>query len=131
MIPYICPELPKQQKEAMAQQVKSPILYTNVALRNWRPWKKLGIGAAVSPGDYHVNAMLDFSVSLGGYEYSSSPDEPIVGHMVMHPGITPCMILSMMIGVTNVTPTCKHVNPLEISPLLMQILAPMQCLKQL
>ncbi|MCP3674689.1 MAG: NAD(P)-binding protein [Gammaproteobacteria bacterium] len=94
IIPYLCPELPKTQRDALALQVKTPILYTNVALRNWKAWKNLGIGAVVSPGDYHINAMLDFPVSLGGYRYSDGPDKPIVVHMERFPhrnneGLTP------------------------------------------
>jgi spermidine dehydrogenase len=94
MIPHLCPELPAPQREALALQVKSPILYTTVALRNWRAWKKLGIGAAVAPGSYHVNTMLDFPVSLGGYRFSAGPDDPIVVHMERFPhqsnmGLTP------------------------------------------
>ncbi|MCP4414942.1 MAG: NAD(P)-binding protein [Gammaproteobacteria bacterium] len=85
MIPFICPELPKLQSDALALQVKTPILYTNVALSNWRAWKKLGLGAVVSPGEYHINAMLDFPVSMGGYQYSGSPDEPIIVHMERFP----------------------------------------------
>ncbi len=85
IIPYLCPELPKPQREALAWQVKTPILYTSVALRNWRAWKKLGIGAVVAPGSYHVNAMLDFPVSLGEYTYSASADEPVIVHMERFP----------------------------------------------
>ena len=85
IIPSLCPELPEVQREAMASQVKTPILYTNVALHNWRAWKEMGIGAFVSPTSYHVNAMLDFPVSLGDYAFSASPDEPIVVHMERFP----------------------------------------------
>jgi spermidine dehydrogenase len=85
MIPYICPELPALQREALAFQVKSPILYTNVAMRNWQAWQKLGIGAVVSSGSYHVNAMLDFPVSLGDYHFASEPDDPIAVHMERFP----------------------------------------------
>ena len=85
MIPHICPELPGSQREALANQVKSPILYTTVALRNWQAWKRLGIGAFVSSGGYHVNAMLDFPVSLGGYRFANKPDEPITVHMERFP----------------------------------------------
>lgn len=53
MIPSLCPEPPKPQREALKEQVRAPILYTNVALRNWQAWKKLGIGAVVSPGGYN------------------------------------------------------------------------------
>jgi len=81
MIPFMCPELPAPQREALAKQVKAPMLYTNVALRNWQAWKKLGVGAVVSSGSYHVNAMLDFPVSLGAYQYVADPDDPITVHM--------------------------------------------------
>ncbi|MFK8049277.1 MAG: NAD(P)-binding protein [Halioglobus sp.] len=81
IIPSLCPELPHEQQNALSNQVKTPILYTNVALRNWRAWKKLGVGGIVAPGGYHANAMLDFPVSMGGYDYSANPDQPIVVHM--------------------------------------------------
>jgi len=85
MIPYLCPELPAPQREALALQVKTPMLYTTVALRNWQAWKKLGIGAAVAPGSYHINAILDFPVSLGGYSFAKGPDDPIAVHMERFP----------------------------------------------
>ncbi len=34
-----------------------------------------------APGSYHAKALLDFPVSLGGYEFSESPDDPVVVHM--------------------------------------------------
>jgi len=81
MIPHICPELPAGQREALAFGIKSPIVYTSVLLRNWRAWKKLGIGFFASPGSYYAVSMLDFPVSMGGYSYSANPDEPIIVHM--------------------------------------------------
>jgi spermidine dehydrogenase len=81
IIPFLCPQLPQTQRQALSRQVKAPILYTNVALRNWRAFKKLGVGAVTTPGGYHTVAMLDFPVSLGGYEYSAGPDEPVILHM--------------------------------------------------
>ncbi|MEH6549604.1 MAG: FAD/NAD(P)-binding protein [Pseudomonadales bacterium] len=85
IIPYLCPELPVSQKEAMAFQVKTPILYTNVVLRNWQAWKNLGIGGTVAPSSYHCNASLDFPVSMGAYESSANPDEPVIVHMERFP----------------------------------------------
>ncbi len=81
MIPHLCPEMGQEQKEALSQAVKSPILYSTVLLRNWHAWNGLGIGAVASPGSYHANALLDFPVGLGGYRFSSGPDQPIVVHM--------------------------------------------------
>ena len=42
MIPYICGELPEIQKKALAFAVKVPLVYTNVLLRNWTAFQKLG-----------------------------------------------------------------------------------------
>jgi len=81
MIPHICPGLPTVQREGLAFGIKAPIVYTSVLLRNWRAWKKLGIGFFASPGGYYAVSMLDFPVSMGGYTYSANPDEPIVVHM--------------------------------------------------
>jgi spermidine dehydrogenase len=93
-IPYLCPELPESQREALALQVRTPILYTSVALRNWQAWKNMGIGAVTAPGSYHVVAMLDFPVSIGDYTFSKAADEPVIVHMERFPhrsneGLTP------------------------------------------
>ncbi|MBW2290054.1 MAG: NAD(P)-binding protein [Deltaproteobacteria bacterium] len=88
MIPHLCPELPERQREALALAVKVPIIYSTVLLRNWRAWKQLGIGAVAAPGSYHASVMLDFPVSLGGYEFSGSPDDPIAVNMVRFGKIT-------------------------------------------
>lgn len=85
IIPALCPELPEKQRKAMSLQVKTPILYTNVALTNWRAWKEMGVGAFVAPGCYHINAMLDFPVTLGDYTYAQTPDDPVVVHMERFP----------------------------------------------
>jgi len=81
IIPSLCPELPEPQREALALAVKVPILYTNVLLRNWKAWKKLGLAAVAAPGSYHAISILDFPVSIGGYEFAHEPDDPIVVHM--------------------------------------------------
>jgi len=81
VIPALCPELPAGQREALGIPVKSPILYTSVALNNWQSWKNLGVGAVVGSGNYHPFAMLDFPVSYGGVKYADDPDKPITVHM--------------------------------------------------
>ena len=86
MVPYLCPGLPEKQKEALHYCVKEPLIYTHVALRNWRAFDKLGIRQIVSPGSYHCFTMLDFPVSLGAYQCPSKPDEPMILFMLR----TPC-----------------------------------------
>jgi spermidine dehydrogenase len=86
MIPYICPELPAKQKEALAYLVKAPLVYTHVAIRNWKSFEKLGVRQIESPGSYHVYTALDFPVSLGDYAFPNKPEGPMVLFMLR----TPC-----------------------------------------
>ena len=65
---------------------KVPLLYTNVALRNWTAFQKLGANAVYAPGCYHTRVDLDLAVNIGGYECARKPEEPIVVHMMK----TPC-----------------------------------------
>ena len=86
VIPYICAELPDTQKQALSSAAKVPLLYTNVVLRNWTSFKKLGVSSVYAPGCYHSAFTLDLPVSIGDYQCAKSPDEPIVIHMMK----TPC-----------------------------------------
>jgi spermidine dehydrogenase len=86
MIPYVCPELPQKQKEALSYLVKTPLVYTHVALRNWTSFEKLGVHHIVAPGGYHTYTALDFPVSIGEYAFPSKPEEPMVLFMLR----TPC-----------------------------------------
>ena len=86
MIPYLCPELPEEQKAAQHELVKTPLVYTSVALRNWTAFHKLGTDRVYAPGSYHGYFFLDWHTKIGDYESSSSPDEPTLVHLVR----TPC-----------------------------------------
>jgi spermidine dehydrogenase len=87
MIPYLCPDLPEKQKEALKYGVKVPLVYTSVSLRNWTAFKKLGINGASTPGMYHTGARLETPTVIGGYDPTpKSPDDPILVRMTR----TPC-----------------------------------------
>jgi spermidine dehydrogenase len=86
MIPYLCPDLPPAQKEALHRIVKTPLVYTTVALRNWTAFQKLGISSVSAPGGYHTSFQLNWPVDIGEYAAARSPDEPILLHMTR----TPC-----------------------------------------
>ncbi len=87
MIPYLCPELPEKQKEALKYGVKVPLVYTAVAIRNWKAFEKVGVHNIVCPGMYHYQMNLDLPVDIGGYESPKRPDEPILVRMER----TPCL----------------------------------------
>ena len=85
MIPYLCPELPDQQKAALEYAVKVPLIYTSVALRNWSSFKSLGIAYVHAPGSYFSSVSLNQVVDIGGYHSPRSPDDPILVHMMRTP----------------------------------------------
>ncbi len=85
VIPYLCPSLPEAQKEALSYQVKQPVIYSSVALSNWRAWKKLGIGAALFPGRLHTRAHFFYPSSIGDYRYAQTPDDPVIIQLQAYP----------------------------------------------
>ena len=87
VIPYICPSLPEAQKEALAEQVKQPIIFSRVAIRNWHAMKELGIGRVYSPGSYHIGVQIAYPVSFEGYDFSEDSSEPIVLNMYRFPHV--------------------------------------------
>ena len=85
MVPYIMPGLPKRQRDAQAANVKAPLVYVKVAVRNWKPWVARGVHEISNPMGFHSRIKLDYPVSMGGYRFARGPDEPIVIHMVHVP----------------------------------------------
>jgi len=86
MIPFLCPELPARQRAALRYGVKVPLVYTVVALRNWKAFQKLGLRGAQTPGLYHSNLNLEQPTDIGDYRPVLSPDQPILVRMLR----TPC-----------------------------------------
>ncbi|HYM23681.1 MAG TPA: NAD(P)-binding protein, partial [Vicinamibacterales bacterium] len=86
VIPYICPELPAKQREALAYGIKAPIVYTSVLVRNWTAFQKLGVANITAPGGYHSSVQLPEPVTIGQYQCARTPEEPTVLHLVR----TPC-----------------------------------------
>ncbi len=90
VIPYICEALPEKQKQALASAAKVPLVYTNVVIKSWQAFKKLGVSSVYAPGGFHSAMTLDMPVSIGAYRCPRKPDEPIVVHLMRvpcHPGL--------------------------------------------
>jgi len=77
IIPHLCPELPKTQKEAARYQVKRPLLLTNVLLKNSKAADKLGISGAYCPGRMHGATWLVKGVNSKDYQHPWSDDGPV------------------------------------------------------
>jgi spermidine dehydrogenase len=82
VIPYMVPELPATQKEALGKAVRGVLVMTSVALRNWTAFQKLRVSTVTSPGPsyepayYSMNLMTQ--VNMGDYRAPRTPEEPIV-----------------------------------------------------
>jgi spermidine dehydrogenase len=86
MIPYLCPELPATQKDALHSLIKTPLVYTSVALRNRQAFDALKVHRVYAPGGYHTSFHLNPHVDIGAYKSPKSAHDPILVHMVR----TPC-----------------------------------------
>ena len=78
VIPYICPELPATQKEALAYGTKSPLVYGGALLRNWQAFVDTGISSVSAPTSFYSSIGLQASVTMGDYQAPRNPEEPIV-----------------------------------------------------
>ena len=90
MIPYLCPELPERQRTALSYAVKVPLVYTNVALRNWSAIARAGVSEVFAPSSFYYRVSLDFPVDLGAYRSPHGPSEPAVLKLFRtpcHPGL--------------------------------------------
>jgi spermidine dehydrogenase len=85
VIPYLTTELPAAQVAALRSAEKVPIVYTNVAIRNWESFVRLDTYSITAPGCYFVALRLDRRVSIGDYHCTKRPDEPIVVAMERYP----------------------------------------------
>ena len=87
MIPSIMPELPATQRRALRANVKAPLSYTKVAVRDWHPWVRLGVHEITNPMGFFSRLKLDYPVSIGDYRCPRAPDEPMVLHLVHVPTV--------------------------------------------
>ena len=78
IIPDLCPQLPEKQKEALQYNVKVPLVWVQVAMKNWHMFAKNGVYRVICPNSFFNNMYVDFPVSIGDYQYPQSFDEPVV-----------------------------------------------------
>jgi spermidine dehydrogenase len=81
VIPYMCPEMPEPQKQGLAYNVKVPLVYTNVQIKNWKAFEKLKVHEVRCPGAFFSEVAMDFPVSMGGYQFTQNSDQTCVLHM--------------------------------------------------
>jgi spermidine dehydrogenase len=85
MAAHIIPSLPAKQKAAMQANIKMPLVYAQIALRQWLPLKRSGIGSVFCPSGYFQYVLTDFPVNMGDYQPRREPDAPIILQMIRMP----------------------------------------------
>jgi spermidine dehydrogenase len=85
VIPYLTDELADAQIEALKDQVKIPLVYTNVLIRNWQAFDKLKIGGFSAPKCFWDSVEIDYPVSSENYKFADKPSDPILLHMSKMP----------------------------------------------
>ena len=80
-IPFLCPELPKEQIDGLKYNVKVPLTYTKVLIPNWKAFAELGLDFVYYTNDFFKQVELDYPVSIGNYKFGNTPDQPMVLHM--------------------------------------------------
>ena len=85
IIPFIVPDLPAEQKEALHYASKVPLQSTSVLVRNWESLRRLGVHAIQAPNCYHTDLWLDTPLSIGGYDSATDPRQPAVIIMWRNP----------------------------------------------
>jgi spermidine dehydrogenase len=54
-------------------------------VRNWEAFARLGINGVRFPGGLMDSVVLDFPVSMGGYEFAKTPADPMILHWTYVP----------------------------------------------
>jgi spermidine dehydrogenase len=85
VMPRICPEIPKAAADLMRGNIRSPLVYSKVIVRDWQSFVKLGTHKIAVPNGFHCSVKLDYPVSLGQYRAPKLPTEPIGLHLVHVP----------------------------------------------
>ncbi len=85
MAAHIIPSLPEKQSQALRANLKMPLVYAQVVLRQWRPLQQSGVIAAYCPGAYFQFVVPDFPVHIGAYRPPRDPSHPMVLLMIRNP----------------------------------------------
>ncbi|MCS4533068.1 NAD(P)-binding protein [Neisseria montereyensis] len=78
----VIPQMPEAQKNAATTNVKIPMVYGKAAVKNSQAFQKLGVHSLYAPDAPYCLVKLDDPVSMGGYQFPQTADEPMIIHMV-------------------------------------------------
>ncbi len=85
MASYIINDLPKKQKTLLRENTKMPLVYVQVALRNWNFIQRAGTATTYCPSSYFQFVNMDFPISIGKYKAIKEPNKPTVLTLIRIP----------------------------------------------
>lgn len=89
LIPHLCPQLPKPQKEALKYGVKTPHVYANVLLNSGLAFEKLGATMVQCPQDSFQIVSVAPTMTNGGYQPPPGPGDAMAVFMMGDPTPVP------------------------------------------
>lgn len=78
MVPYICPDMPEEQKTALHTAVRAANQQTHVLFRNWEAFAKLGVSGVSFPNSFYGGMRPEFSGPMPGLNPPQDPSDPIL-----------------------------------------------------
>jgi spermidine dehydrogenase len=81
ILPKITDELSPEQVDALNDQVKVPLIYGTVLIKDWTAFDKLKIDGFEAPNAFWRACFTDDPVSIGSYKFTADPTEPMLLHL--------------------------------------------------
>jgi spermidine dehydrogenase len=78
VVPYMCPEMPEQQKQALHLAVRAANQQTNVLFRNWEAFVKAGTSNVTCPNTFYGRFGIGTSGSEDNKPVTPDPTQPIL-----------------------------------------------------
>jgi|TARA_B110000902_G_scaffold266875_1_gene356615 spermidine dehydrogenase len=85
LIPHLCPEMSKEQRDGLSYGVKVPFVYANVLLKNGRAFAGLEATFTQCPYDPFTWVSAAPTVTSGGYQPPRTDDDPMAVFMMASP----------------------------------------------
>ena len=85
VIPHITDEIGVAQTDALNDQIKVPLVYATVQLRNWAAFDALKIDGFYAPNSFWRAVFTTDPVSIGDYKFTDDPADPMLLHSFNFP----------------------------------------------
>ncbi|EJN39683.1 hypothetical protein PMI38_00915 [Pseudomonas sp. GM84] len=124
IIPRILRGLGRAQSAALLSNVRFPLVYAKVLVRNWQSFVNLGVHEIYAPSLPYSRVKLAYPVDLGAHEHARDPQQPMVLHMVH----VPCSPGSGLDGRAQAKAGRMKLQGMRLAMMEQQIRSQLQCM---